>query len=75
MQTQLDNKRAETAAIRSVVDKARRVLEGLGSIEVPGSSGDGGGGSAKGPATAGDQEAMRPGRESASWASMDSDFA
>jgi mediator of RNA polymerase II transcription subunit 7 len=35
MQEHLDRTRRETVAIRSQVDKARRVLEGLGSLTVP----------------------------------------
>jgi mediator of RNA polymerase II transcription subunit 7 len=35
MQSHLDRTIAETAAIKAQVDKAKRVLEGLGSIEIP----------------------------------------
>ncbi|KAF4121400.1 hypothetical protein GMORB2_1807 [Geosmithia morbida] len=35
MQDHLDKVRSETVAVRSQVDKARRVLEGLGSLTVP----------------------------------------
>ena len=35
MQEHLDRTRSETAAIRSQVDRARRVLEGLGSLSLP----------------------------------------
>ncbi|KAK3503388.1 mediator of RNA polymerase II transcription subunit 7 [Neurospora crassa] len=35
MQERLDQTRAETAANRAVAEKARRVLEGLGSVEMP----------------------------------------
>lgn len=34
LQAHLDRTRAETAAIRAQVDKAKRVLEGLGSLEI-----------------------------------------
>lgn len=41
MQSHLDRTRAETAAIRTQVDRAKRVLEGLGSLEVLSAQTDG----------------------------------
>ncbi|KAK3492213.1 mediator of RNA polymerase II transcription subunit 7 [Neurospora hispaniola] len=63
MQERLDQTRAETAANRAVAEKARRVLEGLGSVEIPAvdvnvagagvGDGDGGYGSAAVPVPVG----------------------
>ncbi|KAB5543136.1 MED7 protein-domain-containing protein [Coniochaeta sp. 2T2.1] len=82
MQDQLDAKRAETAAVRAVVDKAKRVLEGLGSIELPQD------GSISTPEIGAQpvnsvqaknhtrvHEELRRARDKASWAAMDSDFS
>ncbi|KAK7421657.1 Mediator of RNA polymerase II transcription subunit 7 [Neonectria punicea] len=69
MQEHLDRTRTETMAIRTQVDKARRVLDGLESLsvpEVPKPLGDG---------DDGDWEAAALERESDSWAATDALFA
>lgn len=76
MQDHLDRTRAETVAIRTQVDKARSVLEGLGSLglaspvdadALPGEGGQGGQGGA---------EAKRPAaeRDTEAWAATDAVF-
>ncbi|KAF7548277.1 hypothetical protein G7Z17_g7176 [Cylindrodendrum hubeiense] len=69
MQEHLDRTRTETMAIRTQVDKARRVLDGLGSLsvpEVPKPLGD---------ADDEDWEAVALERESDAWAITDALFA
>ena len=83
MQDQLDAKRAETAAVRAVVDKAKRVLEGLGSIELPqpdGSAGtpDVGAGPINSVQAKNHDRVhneLRRARGEAAWAALDGDFS
>lgn len=69
MQDHLDRTRTETAAIRTQVDKARKVLEGLGSLDLSLFKGEGlavGGDEAGEGAVAREEE-----REAAAWAAAD----
>ncbi|KAL2014911.1 hypothetical protein VTK56DRAFT_7010 [Thermocarpiscus australiensis] len=70
MQDYLDSKRAETAGIRSVVDKAKRLIEGLASIEVPQLDAA----VKEVPSAQGGIEPLRQ-REAVAWARVDADFA
>lgn len=78
MQTQLDKTRAETAAVRAATDRAKRVLEGLGSIEIPDQAalvgGDLDGGDRPGSARE-QREAAFWDSERELWASIDAEFA
>lgn len=73
MQEHLDRTRTETMAIRTQVDKARRVLEGLGSLSIPEESV----GVGKQTDVSGDDglEAQRMEREKDLWAAADAIFA
>ncbi|KAG6030827.1 hypothetical protein E4U41_007755 [Claviceps citrina] len=72
MQSHLDKTRSETVAIRTQVDKARRVLEGLGSLPVGGAGGEPlGGGRSVEP----EEELLRRRRERELWAAVDAEFA
>lgn len=82
MQDQLDAKRAETAAVRAAVDKAKRVLEGLGSIELPPDGSISTPEIGKQPINSVQaknhtrvHDELRRAREKASWAALDSDFS
>ncbi|KAK3401562.1 mediator of RNA polymerase II transcription subunit 7 [Sordaria brevicollis] len=86
MQEKLDQTRAETAANRAVAEKARRVLEGLGSVDVPvvkGVNTDGGLGTGAGAGTVGggkeeeeeEEEKRYWEREGMGWGVLDAEFA
>ncbi|KAI9150269.1 LOW QUALITY PROTEIN: Mediator of RNA polymerase II transcription subunit 7 [Paramyrothecium foliicola] len=73
MQEHLDHTRAETVAIRTQVDKARRVLEGLGSLSVaPRPEGEAAVGNKEEGGEGGDALALK--REAEVWAAVDAMF-
>ncbi|KOS22199.1 Mediator of RNA polymerase II transcription subunit 7 [Escovopsis weberi] len=78
MQSHLEKTQAETIAIRSQVEKARRVLEGLGSLPIASLYDGGGEGAAAAAAAAGGDARiaeLRLRREADVWAATDVLFA
>ncbi|EHA55916.1 hypothetical protein MCOR27_003264 [Pyricularia oryzae] len=75
MQERLDRTRAETAALRAAADKARRVLEGLGSIKVPTREELLGDWAVTSEDLAREEEARRRKRQADRWEAMDAAFA
>lgn len=74
MQEHLDRTRAETAAVREAVERTRRAIEGLGSIEVPAAGEGDVQGKAEGEARGegdGDAERERKEREVEVWRAAD----
>jgi mediator of RNA polymerase II transcription subunit 7 len=68
-----DQVRAETAAIRSVVDKAKRMIEGLASIQIPPLQTPQEG--QQGACEAESEKVLTRAREMARWEVVDREFA
>ncbi|CAH0023323.1 unnamed protein product [Clonostachys rhizophaga] len=78
MQEHLDRTRRETTAIRSQVEKARRVLEGLGSLTIPAEAERGAAAAAAGEdaaQVAEELKALDRRRDAELWAATDAAFA
>lgn len=72
MQTHLDRVRGETAAVRAQVDKARSVLEGLGSLRVEEEEKEEGGRDGEESEKEGEKEKVLVDREAEVWSALDS---
>ncbi len=68
MHAHADDMRAETASIRSVVDRAKRMIEGLASLQIP--PVDPAEGEGRAPEAGAEGQ-----RELAEWAALEAEFA
>ncbi|VUC38242.1 unnamed protein product [Clonostachys rosea] len=75
MQEHLDRTRRETTAIRSQVEKARRVLEGLGSLTIPAEAVRGAEAGEDAAQVAEELKALDRRRDAELWAATDAAFA